>query len=175
MDYYERRILYVKEIDRPLDSLKELFGYEELANLPRLWTRKEILASPCPVPREPGVYAWFFRQLPPGVPTDGCLELNGLRLLYVGISPKAPPKNGRPPSRQTLVDRLRFHMKGHAEGSTFRLSLGCLLSETLSIKLRRIGSARRLTFADGEERLSNWMSENVFVTWHVHPEPWVLE
>jgi hypothetical protein len=31
----------------------------------RLWSRAEVLAHPCPVPRSGGVYAWYFRQLPP--------------------------------------------------------------------------------------------------------------
>jgi hypothetical protein len=32
-----------------------------------------------------------------------------------------------------------------------------------------------MTFHEGEEKLSQWMSENAFVTWLVHPEPWRLE
>jgi hypothetical protein len=33
----------------------------------------------------------------------------------------------------------------------------------------------RLTFAAGEERLSQWMEENARVVWHVCEEPWKLE
>lgn len=82
----------------------------ELASLldpPRLWSRTEILARPCPVPREAGVYAWYFRSAPPGVPTDGCHTRHGAALLYVGISPKKPAGNGAFPSRQRLCDRVR--------------------------------------------------------------------
>jgi hypothetical protein len=32
-----------------------------------------------------------------------------------------------------------------------------------------------MTFSDGEEKLSQWMGENAFVTWVVQPEPWYLE
>jgi hypothetical protein len=100
---------------------------------------------------------------------------DGKVLLYVGISPKAPPTNGRPASRQNLRTRLRYHMRGNAEGSTLRLTLGCLLSEELGRELRRVGSGNRLTFCDGEKLLSAWLAENAFVTWEVTPEPWLLK
>jgi hypothetical protein len=81
-------------------------------------------------------------------------------LLYVGISPKAPAANGRTPSRQNLRTRLRYHMRGNAEGSTLRLTLGCLLADELGLHLRRVGSGKRFTFCDGEKRLSDWLVEN---------------
>lgn len=147
----------------------------ELLAPARLWSRAEVLASPSPVPREPGVYAWYFRYIPLGVPTFDCHRCGDLTLLYIGIAPKAPPKNGARPSTQRLVDRVRYHYRGNAEGSTLRLTLGCLLSESLGIELRRVGSGRRMTFADGESVLSGWMAENAFVTWVVDAAPWVLE
>ena len=147
----------------------------ELLAPARLWSRAEVLSSPSPVPREPGVYAWYFRDIPPGVPTTDCHRFGDLTLLYIGIAPRAPPKNGARPSSQRLVDRIRYHYRGNAEGSTLRLTLGCLLSEALGIELRRVGSGMRMTFADGECVLSGWMAENAFVTWVVDPAPWVLE
>ncbi|CRI66925.1 conserved exported hypothetical protein [Thiocapsa sp. KS1] len=140
-----------------------------------LWSSAEVLASPSPVPREPGVYAWYFRHIPPGVPTADCHRYEDFTLLYIGIAPKAPPMNGARPSTQRLVDRVRYHYRGNAEGSTLRLTLGCLLSETLDIELRRVGSGKRMTFAEGEGVLSGWMADNAFVTWVVDPAPWVLE
>lgn len=128
----------------------------------------------CPVPREPGVYAWYFREIPPGVPTTDCRHALGATLLYVGISPKKPPgavASTRPPSSQTLRTRICSHYSGDAEGSTLRLTLGCLLG----LPLYRVGSGRRRTFADGEERLSEWMAQNAFVTWLSTSEPWLLE
>jgi hypothetical protein len=50
-----------------------------------------------------------------------------------------------------------------------------LLSEALGVELRRVGSGRRMTFHEGEERLSQWMSENAYVAWIVDSEPWRLE
>src|ERR1700722_7026268 len=54
---------------------------------------------------------------------------------------------------------------GNAEGSTLRLTLGCLLAGELGLELRRGGSGGRLTFCDGEARLSGWLAENALVTW----------
>jgi hypothetical protein len=38
-----------------------------------------------------------------------------------------------------------------------------------------VGSGKRRTFADGEERPSDWMAQNAVVTWLPTPEPWLLE
>lgn len=157
----------------PLDELR--LSHPDLLAPQKLWSRAEILRLPSPVPKRPGVYAWYFKQIPPGVAAANCISVNGLTLLYIGISPKAPPKNGRPASRQTLHSRLGYHMQGNAEGSTLRLTLGCLLSTELGLQLRRVGSGNRLTFCDGEKRISDWLAENAFVAWEVCSEPWLLE
>ena len=139
----------------------------------RLWSRTEIIAEPCLVPRSPGVYAWFFREIPPHVPTAGCVQRDGLTLLYVGISPQKPTP-GKKPSKETIRSRLRDHMgKTNAEGSTVRMTLGCLLSDTLGIRLQRPG--KRFTFGDGEAVLSAWIGRNALIAWTLDPEPWHLE
>ena len=141
----------------------------------RLWSRSEVRSRPCPVPRLPGVYAWYFLRAPADVWTMDCHRAHGAILLYVGISPKAPPANGAPSSRQTLCSRIRYHFSGNAEGSTLRLTLGCLLAESLRIELRRVGSGQRRTFADGERRLSEWMERNARVCWMPVEQPWTVE
>jgi hypothetical protein len=141
----------------------------------RVWSRAEVLGRPSPVPAVAGTYAWYFQQLPAAIDTTRCVSWSGLTLLYVGISPKAPPVSGVGTSRQNLRRRLRQHFALNAYGSTLRLTLGCLLAEQLGIQLRRVGSGTRLTFADGEARLSQWMAENAFVCWVVHERPWELE
>lgn len=140
-----------------------------------LWSADEALALPCQIPNDSGIYAWYFKDVPPGVPTDKCHRFNGKTLLYVGIAPRATPKNGKPASSQRLRHRIRYHYQGNAEGSTLRLTLGCLLATSLEVQLHRVGSGTRLTFADGEAVLSRWMRENAFVTWHAHPQPWLAE
>jgi len=124
--------------------------------------------------QEPGVYAWYFRQVPNGVPIQGCHTIGARTLLYIGISPCRPPKMGskRP---QSLRKRVRYHARGNAEGSTLRLSLGCLLARKLRIELRRVGSGDRMTFTNGERTLSAWMAENAFVAWSSFHAPWEVE
>jgi hypothetical protein len=142
----------------------------------RLWSRAEIAEKPCPIPRSPGAYAWFFREVPPNVPTAGCVQWRELTLLYVGISPKKPTL-GKMRSEGHLQSRICYHMgntgRENAEGSTLRMTLGCLLSGTLGIRLNRPGN--RFTFGPGEAVLSEWIGRNAFVAWVLYPEPWLIE
>jgi len=147
---------------------------DSLIHPKKLFTRAEVLQKKCPVPNSPGIYAWFFKEIPQGAPTEGCLMFDDKHLLYAGISPRKPPRIGKP-SNQNLRKRIKNHYKGNAEGSTLRLTLGCLLSEQLGIELRRVRSGKTMTFHTGEEKLSNWMNENAFVSWVVHEEPWRVE
>lgn len=134
-----------------------------------------MLAKPSPAPAAPGIYAWYFDELPAGdIDTRGCHHHAGLPLLYTGISPKRPPASGAPASRQNLRKRVRYHYRGNAYGSTLRLTLGCLLAEQLGIELRRV-SGTRLTFGDGEAVVSDWMAEHAFVCWLPTPTPWEIE
>jgi hypothetical protein len=115
------------------------------------------------------------RELPWSLDRRNCIQHDGLTLLYVGIAPKRPPASGAQPSQQTLRSRVRYHYTGNAEGSTLRLTLGCLLADRLGIALRRVGSGKRLTFSIGEAALSAWMGDNAFVCWTEHSRPWELE
>lgn len=141
-----------------------------------LFSRQQVLTRPCPVPTAPGVYAWYFAELPPEVDATHCYRADGLTLMYVGISPKPPPTNVRSPPNSTLRQRLRTHFRGNAAGSTLRKSLGCLLAIRLGIQLRRVGSGERLTFTNpGEQVLDDWMQENALVVWHEVENPWMVE
>jgi GIY-YIG catalytic domain len=157
--------------DVPHDSHRIDFDMRTLLEPQHLWSAHEVLTTAC-VPRAAGVYAWYFRAVPPTVPVDGCVVRDRCVLLYAGIAPKAPPQDGRRASAQTLHHRIRYHLRGNAEGSTLRLTLGCLLG----IELRRVGSGQRRTFtATGEAKLSEWMAENAAVCWTETSEPWPLE
>lgn len=140
-----------------------------------LYTRDEVLARPCPVPAEPGVYAWYFDRPPGGIPLDDVHSVNGWSLLYVGISPRAPRRDGTSASRQSMRSRLRYHYRGNAYGSTLRLTLGSLLAKELGIGLRRVGSGTRLTFSEGEAELSEWMSVHARACWLLTGQPWTIE
>ena len=143
------------------------------SNLQHLYSRKEVLSNPSPVPKAHGLYAWFFREVPDGVPVEGCLTLEGLTLLYIGSS---PDKKGKADSAQTLQQRVRYHFQGNADGSTLRRSLGILLAQKSGFPLRRVGSGKRMTLTSkGERWLDAWMEENAFIAWVEHAEPWTLE
>jgi hypothetical protein len=126
------------------------------------------------MPKAAGVYAWYFAGVPGPIDVSACHSFDGMPMLYVGIAPKRPYKDGRR-SSSTLHQRVLYHFKGNAEGSTLRLTLGCLLAGSLGIELRRVGSGARRTFSDGEWVLSEWMQRNARVCWQVHPEPWDVE
>ena len=133
----------------------------------------EIRSNPSIVPKSNGVYAWFFKQAPPCVPYFDCITHDGLKLLYIGIS---PDKKAKPNSTQSLKHRIHYHCTGNAEGSTLRRTLGVLLTLESGFPLRRVGSGKRMTFTKkGEQWLNLWMQDNAFVTWTEHDEPWVLE
>jgi hypothetical protein len=141
----------------------------------RLWSAAEILKDFAFVPKSAGVYAWYFDEIPPGVPIADC-HRNALSqvLLYVGIAPKKATT--AKPSRRTLRDRLRDHLTGNAEGSTLRLTLGCLLANKLGISLRRVGSGRRYTFTNpGEIVLDAWMAAHAHIAFAAVENPWELE
>jgi hypothetical protein len=139
----------------------------------RVFSRSEMLAKPCPVPKERGVYAWFFKEVPSGVPVADCLQHDQLKLLYVGISPH---KAFKPTTKQSLHRRIRYHYAGNAYGSTLRLTLGTSLAEQSRLPPRRVGSGERITLTHaGEQWLDKWMHENAFVVWLPHQEPWLLE
>ena len=149
---------------------------EALLRPMRLYRAMEVLARPPAVPRSAGIYAWYFNEVPPLVDPRNCHRHDDKVLLYVGISPKAGPNNGRRPSRSTLRRRLRTHYAGNAAGSTLRLTLGCLLATDLGFRLRRVGSGRRYTFTNpGEQLLDRWMADHALVTWVEIDRPWEAE
>ena len=135
----------------------------------RLWSRDEVLATPSPVPRRPGVYGWYFKDLPPDFDSQSAIVAHGCTLLYVGIAPS------RPGSKTTLQSRIRLHFCATADESTLRRSLGCLLASRLGLELCQVGGGRRTTFGAGEARLSDWMADHALVCWLEHSEPWLLE
>lgn len=139
----------------------------------KTYSRAEVMSRSTPVPAANGVYFWWFKDLPPCVPTDGCIEKDGYTLLYVGIS---PDKKGKPNSKANLKTRIKTHFGGNAEGSTLRRTLGVLLAAESQFPLRRVGSGNRTTLThSGEQWLDRWMAQNAKVHWMTHDEPWILE
>lgn len=139
----------------------------------KTYSRTEVMSRPTPVPAVNGVYFWWFKEIPPGVPTKGCITAEGYTLLYVGIS---PDKRGKPNSRSNLRKRLKTHYSGNSAGSTLRRTLGVLLSHVSNFPLRRVGSGSRMTFTHpGEQWLDLWMEQNARVHWIPAEAPWEIE
>lgn len=65
-------------------------------------------------------------------------------------------------------------MKGNAEFSTLRFSLGCLLASELNIILT-VDARKRMSFGTGEDTLSSWMQDNALVVWAQRANPWEVE
>jgi len=125
------------------------------------------------IPDKPGVYAWFFRALPPRIGNEHCLVRRGRTLLYVGIAPRFR-RSGKDRTRTTLRTRIRYHLTGNLSGSTLRHSLASLLRGRLRLHAEQRASGG-ITLADHESRLTKWICENAYLCWVVHPQPWKLE
>lgn len=139
----------------------------------KTYSRNDVMNRPTPVPAVNGVYFWWFKEIPPRVPIEGCITHDGYTLLYVGIS---PDKKGKPNSRSNLRKRIKAHYSGNAAGSTLRRTLGVLLAGESNFPLRRVGTGMRTTLThSGEQWLDNWMEQNAMVHWLAHAEPWILE
>lgn len=139
----------------------------------KTYSRTEVMSAPSPVPAVNGIYFWWFKEIPLGVPAEGCITFDEYTLLYVGIS---PDQRGKPNSRSNLRKRIKTHYSGNAAGSTLRRTLGVLLSHESSFPLRRVGSGSRMTFTHpGEQWLDAWMEKNAKVHWIPVEAPWELE
>lgn len=160
-----------------MEDIAYLERADGLLSPAHVYSYDEVMGRNSVVPARPGVYAWYFDEDLPGVLTEGCRVSEFGTLLYVGIAPKAPPADGRPSSRQHLRQRVGYHFRGNAEGSTLRLTLGCHLTEQLGIELRRVGKrGTRLTFTkSGEDLLTAWMAAHARVAFVLDDEPWKLE
>lgn len=143
-------------------------SWAALAIAPR-FSRLRVLSRPSPVPQGPGIYAWWFRCMPDArITASSCEAVDGMHLLYVGISPENPG------SVSHLRKRIRDHYRAKLSRSTLRRSLAAMLIDQLG--LEPVIEAGRLTLeGDGEETLSQWMSDNAFVAWHTHSRPWDVE
>ena len=142
---------------------------DKLSEAEALHSRQDVLSRPCPVPAVPGLYVWYFTDLP-NAPLREVLPAAPFRLAYIGIAP------GRAGSLATLRSRIRQHLRGNASTSTLRLTLGCLLGSALGLRLEPRGPTRRLTWGPaGELALSSWLDLNARVAWIAGAEPWVVE
>lgn len=152
------RIIIIVAVKRVIGSILEP---------DQVWSRDDVRERACPVPKEPGIYGWYFRDIPPRVPVRGCERFGRLTLLYVGISPRGPESGG------TLRARIETHYRPRG-ASTLRRDLGVLLEDSLHLQLRSL-ARNKFDYGQTEESISEWMSHNAYVVWAEHPKPWVVE
>jgi hypothetical protein len=141
---------------------------DHLVEVPwKLFTLGDVLSKPSAAPDEPGIYAWWFDDLP-NVPLDDAVEQDGFRLAYIGIA------SYREGSRRTLRQRLRNHCKGHIATSTLRRSLAATLIDRLD--LHPFVEAGKIKLPDSEEtKLSDWLECHGRVAWIPNNTPWLYE
>ena len=136
----------------------------------RLFPRAECIGHSSIIPAVPGIYAWHFKEVPPGVDATRCATEHGLALLYVGIAPAGRASVARP---SNLRRRIRTHFAGNIRSSTLRFSLASLLAERLGLVAAPRGDGKpRL---HDESPLNAWMQGNAFVTYVENERPWEIE
>lgn len=84
------------------------------------------------------------------------------RVLYVGAT------------KDCLHRRIKSHIKGDSRVSTFRRSLGLLLTDRLGLKVIPMPPKRYFCFTD-EDMLSAWLRANTFVAFKANEEPFEVE
>jgi hypothetical protein len=133
----------------------------------KLFAVADVVNKPSAAPDEPGMYAWWFDELP-DVPMEGAWEKDGYRLAYVGIA------SYRPGSRRTLRQRLRNHCNGPIATSTLRRSLAAILIGELDLHPFESSGKVKLPAAE-EGMLSDWLAAHGRVAWITDATPWIYE
>jgi hypothetical protein len=140
----------------------------------RLFSVFELRNAPTIIPKEGGIYAWWFSKVPPGVPVDETAIQDGRWLLYVGIAPRKPSAAGSV-SKSTLRDRLLTHCRGPLALSTLRRTVAVLLASELGLSITLTASEKFKMSTAHETRPTQWMNENARVIWVTNPAPWEVE
>jgi hypothetical protein len=118
---------------------------------------KSVQEWPERVPDVPGIYAIFLKDSERLLQRWGFFELEQLEpirlmeatLFYIGSS-------------NNLRRRLKSHFGRNSKGSSFRMTLGLLLTDELSLRVR-ITEDRPYFGFDDEARLANWIGEYAIV------------
>ena len=127
------------------------------------------------IPDAPGIYGWWFTGAISGVPLEGTLEQEGYRLLYIGIAPRKPSKNGSE-SKSTLRKRIaRNHLGSRIGSSTLRRSLACLLEREMGFNISRAVKGKLVMPRQQEVELTNWIISRAALSFMIHAAPWDVE
>jgi len=159
-----------KSIDSTEQSIIEKIEYFKHPDA--VFTLTEIIENQKIIPKEKGVYGWYFNTLPPYVPKQSYYKVGTCMLLYIGIAGKNKKSKGNLRSR-IYTD----HINGNAYGSTLRRALGSLLRSDLNLIPHKKGkeSSKGFYFGEGENTLRNWLISNAKVAWIVDDNPLQIE
>lgn len=123
------------------------------------------------LPERPGIYAWWV-DLPSPLPQIPATELpfGPWGLLYIGVAPREAGSSG------TLRSRvLNQHVNGSVGSSTFRRALAAFIWEDFGWT-PYVTPAGKLALPAPENReLTDWIKENLKVSWLTVEEPWRWE
>ena len=139
--------------------------YEQLLNPQTV----EAASRPEGLPATPGLYTWWLTDPQKLSQVPLTPRPDGLSLLYLGIAKSGAAANSDLRSRV-----LGKHIRGSLGNSTLRRSLAALLWEEQGWK-PIFPSDRVLLAPEENQKLSQWMAENLRVAWLPHPEPWTVE
>ena len=146
-----------------------VYNFPETAPLYRV---DEIRMSKSLLPKQRGVYAWFFDQPPNEVPTEGCLQRDDMSLLYIGTAGADLRKNGN------LHRRLGVsHLGGNERRSTLMQTFAAVMSELAGPAIAKVEpkGLKYHTSKIGEKALRDWMDLNTAICWIEHPAPAEVE
>lgn len=134
---------------------------------PKIWMRRaDILERSSPVPRTPGIYAWYLSTNAVWADAAPRIVHSGYALMYVGIAP------ARRNSTSNLRKRLRQHCRGNLKSSTLRRTLAALTLPDFSDELLPASSAQSVMLND---QVSTIMDRHARISWIEMQEPWYLE
>lgn len=151
-----------------IDNIAE--GFEPLFAQKALMPVSEIQRNPLLIPDVGGIYTWWFRGTLPEVPLDNTLEINGYRLLYVGVAPST--SNSSSTLRRRIV---RDHLGRRMATSTLRRSLAVLLAKELDLEISRSQRGKLVMSNNDECRLTAWLAEWAAVSFLANHAPWQIE
>lgn len=153
-----------------VEEIKNKVDYFRMS--PILLSVKDLYANPSLLPKERGIYGWYFNRLPPEIPPNQYIEHGSLMLLYVGIAGRNEASNS------TLRSRIiSQHIKGNAYGSTLRRTLGPLLLKELKLTPYPKGNLHHkgFYFGPGEKELTSWLVMHAWLAWIPEKKPWEIE
>lgn len=141
----------------------------------KLLKPRDLLADLSTTSAFSGLYCWWFDASLPKAPRLGCIEIDGLHLLYVGIAPRDEVGLLKA-SKSPLVSRVwKNHIRGRIRSSTLRYSIAALLDEEFRFRVNRDKRNKPSMSQGDEERLSRWMHQHALVSVYECRAPWKIE